>query len=50
MSDTQLPILFLLTEFLLTELLYLSPKDYNQPDFSIDHLLMSMCRIVSCVV
>jgi len=25
-------------------------KEYNQSDFSIDHLVMSMCRVVSCVV
>ena len=24
--------------------------EYNQPDFSIDHLVMSMCRVFSCVV
>ena len=32
------------------ELLHLWCKDYNQFDFSIDHLVMSMCRVVSCVV
>ena len=25
-------------------------KEYNQPDFGIDHLAMSMCRVISCVV
>ena len=25
-------------------------KEYNQSDFGIDHVVMSMCRIVSCVV
>ena len=25
-------------------------KDYNQSDFSIDHLVMSMCRVISCVI
>ena len=25
-------------------------KEYNQSDFSIDHLVMSMCRVFSCVV
>ena len=25
-------------------------KEYNQCDFGIDHLVMSMCRIFSCVV
>ena len=32
------------------ELLHLWCKDYNQFDFSIDHLVMSMCRVVFCVV
>ena len=27
-----------------------SLAEYNQSDFSIDHLVMSMCRVVSCVV
>ena len=27
-----------------------SCKEYNQSDFSIDHLVMSMCRVFSCVV
>ena len=25
-------------------------KEYNQSDFSVDHLVMSMCRVFSCVV
>ena len=25
-------------------------KEYNQSDFGIDHVVMSMCRVVSCVV
>ena len=25
-------------------------KEYNQSGFSIDHLVMSMCRVISCVV
>ena len=32
------------------ELLYLQCKEYNQSDFGIDYLVMSMCRVVSCVV
>ena len=32
------------------ELLHLRCKEYNQSDFSIDHLVMSMCKVVSCVV
>ena len=29
---------------------HLCCKEYNQSDFSIDHLVMSMCRVSSCVV
>ena len=25
-------------------------KEYNQSDFSVDHLVMSMCGVFSCVV
>ena len=25
-------------------------KEYNQSDFSVDHLVMSMCRVFSCVL
>ena len=25
-------------------------KEYNQSDFDIDHLVMSMCQVVFCVV
>ena len=32
------------------ELLHLCCKEYNQSDFSIDHLVMSICRVFSCVV
>ena len=32
------------------ELLHHGCKEYNRSDFSIDHLVMSMCRVVSCVV
>ena len=32
------------------ELLHLGCKEYNQSDFGIDHLVMSMCRVFSCVV
>ena len=31
------------------ELSQLCCKEYNQSDFSIDHLVMSMCRVFSCV-
>ena len=30
--------------------LYLGCKEYNQSYFGIDHLSMSMCRVISCVV
>ena len=35
-----------------TELLYLLYlcKEYNQSDFGVDHLVMCMCRVFSCVV
>ena len=32
------------------ELLHFGCKEYNQSDFSIDHVVMSMCRVISCVV
>ena len=32
------------------ELLHLTCKEYNQYDFGIDHLVISMCRVISCVV
>ena len=32
------------------EKLYTVSKEYNQSDFCIDHLVMSMCRVFSCVV
>ena len=32
------------------ELLHLWLKEYNQSDFSVDHLVMSMCRVFSCAV
>ena len=31
------------------ELLIFGCKEYNQSDFSIDHLVMSSCRVVSCI-
>ena len=33
-----------------TELLHLWLQEYNQSDFGVDHLVMSMCRVFSCVV
>ena len=32
------------------ELLHLLLQIYNQSDFGIDHLVMSICRVISCVV
>ena len=47
MSHSQLPVLFLLT---IESFSIFGCKEYNQSDFGIDHLVMSMCRVVSCVV
>ena len=32
------------------ELLHLWPQKYNQYDFSIDHLMMSMCNVFSVLL
>ena len=32
------------------ERLHFGCKEYNQSDFGVDHLVMSMCRVFSCVV
>ena len=32
------------------ELLHLWLQKYNQSDFGVDHLVMSMCKVISCVV
>ena len=32
------------------ERLHLWLKEHNRPEISIDHLVMSMCRVISCVV
>ena len=47
LSHTQLLVLFLLT---VQSLSIFGCKEYNQSDFGIDHLVMSMCRVFSCVV
>ena len=47
MSHSQLPVLFLLTVWSFS---IFGGKIYNQSDFSIDHLVMSMCRVISCGV
>ena len=41
------PVLFLLTVYSVS---IFGCKQYNQSDFGIDHLMMSMCRVFSCVV
>ena len=46
MSHSQLQVLFLLT---VQSFSIFGCKEYNQSDFSIDHLVMSMCRVISCV-
>ena len=46
MSHSQLPVLFLLTVWSFSIFGY---KKYNQCDFGADHLVMSMCRVFSCV-
>ena len=40
-------VLFLLTIYSVS---IFGCKEYNQSDFGIDHLVMSTCRVVSCVV
>ena len=47
MSHSQLPILFLLTEWSIS---IFGCKEYSHSDFGIDHLVMSLCRVISCVV
>ena len=47
MSHSQLQILFLLT---VTQLLIFEYKECSQFDFHIDHLVISMCKVVSCAV
>ena len=47
MSHSQLSVLFLLT---VQSFSIFGCKEYNQSDFVVDHLVMSMCRVFSCVV
>ena len=47
LRHSQLPVLFLLTVY---SFLIFGCKEYNRSDFSIDHLVISMCKVVSCVV
>ena len=46
MSHSQLLVLFLLAA---KNFSIFGSKEYNQSDFSIDHLGMSMCSVFSCV-
>ena len=46
MSHSQLQTLFLLTVYSFSIFVC---KEHNQSDFSIAFLVMSMCRVVSCV-
>ena len=47
MSHSQLLVLFLLTVYSFSIFGF---KEYNQPDFGIDHLVMSMCRVFSVLL
>ena len=47
MRHSQLLVLFLLT---VQSFSIFGCKEYNQSDFSVDHLVTSMCRVFSCVV
>ena len=43
LSHSQLPVLFLLTVYSFS---IFGCKEHNQSDFGIDHLVMSMCRVL----
>ena len=47
LSHSQLQVLFLLTVYSFSIFSY---KECNQCGFGIDYLLMSMCKVISCVV
>ena len=47
LSHSQLQVLFLLTVHSFSIFGY---KECNQSDFGTDHLVMSMCKVVSCFV
>ena len=47
LTSSQFQVLFLLT---VNSISIFVCKEYNQSDFSNDHLVMSLCRVVSCVV
>ena len=46
MSHSQLPVLFSLT---VESFSIFGCKEYDQSDFGVDHLVMSMCGVFSCV-
>ena len=45
MSHSQLPVLFLLT---VQSFSIFGCKEYNQSDFGVEHLVMSMCSLLLC--
>ena len=47
LSHSQVQVLFSLTVYSFS---IFGTKEYHQSDFNIDHLVMSMCIVVSCVV
>jgi len=47
LSLSQLQVLFLL---IVESFSIFISNEYKQSDFGIDHLVMSMCRVISCVV
>ena len=47
LSHSQLPVLFLLTVWSFS---IFGCKEYNQSDFGVDRLVMSMCRVICYVV
>ena len=48
-SEPQLAPGLILADYIRLLHLWLQ-RIYSQPDFSIDHLVMSMCRVISCIV
>ena len=45
LSHSQLPVLFLLDGYSFS---IFGCKEYNQSDFGVGHLVMSICRVFSC--
>ena len=46
-ESQSVPVLFLLN---VSSFYTFGYKEYNQSDFSIDHLMMSMCRVISVLL